>query len=110
VVRLGWQSSFILFGAAGLLVLPFWIFIVGDWPEQDRRLSAEEREIIGNRSTVSERADRAGIRSVFLSRAGVGMLLIYLTFGYVLFTFLYWVPSYMFYTFHMGSPRFQCNK
>jgi MFS family permease len=30
------------------------------------------------------------------------MLLIYLTFGYVLFTFLYWVPSYMFYTFHMS--------
>ncbi|WP_220444980.1 MFS transporter [Paraburkholderia sp. DHOC27] len=102
VVRFGWQWSFILFGAAGLLVLPFWIVIVRDRPEQDRRLSAGEREIIGNRSTASESADWAGIRAVFFSRTGVGMLLIYLTFGYVLFTFLYWVPSYMFYTFHMS--------
>ena len=39
---------------------------------------------------------------MFTSRAGIGMLLVFLTFGYILFTFLNWVPSYMYYTFHMG--------
>lgn len=102
VVRFGWQWSFILFGAAGVLILPVWIFIVRDRPEQDPRLSAGEREIIGNRSTATEKADWPGIRAVFASRTGIGMLLVYLTFGYILFTFLYWVPSYMFYTFHMS--------
>ena len=102
VVRLGWQWSFIIFGVAGMIILPFWVYVVRDRPEQDSRLSAQERAWIGNRTTQTERADWPGIRAVFLSRTGIGMLLVYLTFGYILFTFLYWVPSYMFYTFHMS--------
>jgi MFS family permease len=57
VVRFGWEWSFILFGAGGLLILPFWIFFVRDRPEQDKRLTDEERETIGNRSTHTERED-----------------------------------------------------
>lgn len=105
VIELGWPWSFILFGVGGMVILPFWLHFVRDTPARDPRVSAQEREWIGNRATSHEGADWIGIRRVFFSRTGVGMMLIYLTFGYILFTFLNWVPSYMFYTFHMGVLR-----
>ncbi len=85
LVKFGWQWTFVVFGVAGLLLLPFWIGIVRDHPDH-----------------AHQRADWAGVAAVIFSRTGLGMLLVYLTFGYILFTFLYWVPSYMYYTFHMS--------
>jgi len=102
LVRFGWQWTFIVFGLAGLLILPFWIFIVRDRPALDPRVNVKEIAHIGNRAAHDEKADWPGIKNVLLSRTGFGMLLVYMTFGYILFTFLYWVPSYMFYTFHMS--------
>lgn len=102
LVKIGWQWTFIIFGVAGAIIAPFWYAVVRDRPAADERVSDEERAWIGNRGADDERVDWAGIKDVFFSRTGVGMLLIYLTFGYILFTFLYWMPSYMYYTFHMN--------
>jgi len=102
LVRFGWQWTFISFGLAGLVIVPFWIFFVRDRPALDPRVNAAEIARIGNRAPRDEKADWPGVRDVLFSRTGFGMLLIYITFGYILFTFLYWVPSYMFYTFHMS--------
>lgn len=102
LVKFGWQWTFVVFGLAGLLILPFWFLVVRDRPSLDPHVNAAEIAHIGNRASPHEKADWAGIRDVIFSRTGIGMLLVYLTFGYILFTFLYWVPSYMFYTFHMS--------
>ncbi|MDE2517509.1 MAG: MFS transporter [Rhodospirillales bacterium] len=102
LVQFGWQWTFIVFGVAGMAILPFWLWLVRDRPSLDPRVSAAEVALIGNRADPNEKADWEGIKAVFFSRTGLGMLLIYLTFGYILFTFLYWVPSYMYYTFHLG--------
>lgn len=87
LVRFGWQWTFITFGIAGLLLLPIWLAVVRDRPAT--------RE-------VHERPDWEGIRRTVFSRTGIGMLFVYLTFGYILFTFLNWVPAYMYATFHMS--------
>jgi len=102
LVEFGWQWTFILFGIAGLVILPFWLLIVRDRPALDPRVNQAEVAWIANRAHPQEKADWEGIKAVFFSRTGFGMLLIYITFGYILFTFLYWVPSYMYYTFHMS--------
>ncbi len=36
---------------------------------------------------------------VFTTQAGIGTLLIFLSFGYILYTFLYWLPTLLFSTF-----------
>ena len=102
LTRFGWQWTFIVFGIAGIVILPLWILVVRDRPAVDSRVNAAELAWIGNSADANQKADWAGIKAVFFSRTGFGMLLIYLTFGYILFTFLYWVPSYMYYTFHMS--------
>ena len=98
----GWRWTFVVFGFAGLLVAPLWLAVVRDRPALDARANEAERAYIGNRAAHDERADWPGIRDVICSRTGIAMLLVYITFGYILFTFLYWVPSYLFYTFHMS--------
>lgn len=102
LVKFGWEWTFIVFGIAGLVILPFWIYVVRDRPALDPRVNAQEIEHIGNRADPNEKADGPGIRDVLCSRTGIGMFFVYLTYGYILSTFLYWVPSYMYYTFHMG--------
>jgi len=103
--KFGWQWTFIDFGILGLLILPVWILVVRDRPALSPHVNAQEIAHIGNHAKVDEKADWVGIRSVFFSRTGVGLLLIYLTFGYVLFTFLNWMPSYMYYTFHFSIVK-----
>lgn len=102
LVKFGWQWTFIVFGIAGAAILPFWLFVVRDRPALDARVNDGEHAWIGNHADPGEKADWEGIKNVFFSRTGLGMLLVYLTFGYILFTFLYWMPSYMYYTFHMN--------
>jgi MFS family permease len=102
VVHMGWEWTFFLFGALGLALLPVWVFAVRDTPAADPALSEEERRWIGNEAQSQEGIDWAGIKAVIVSRTGLGVLLTYLTFGYILFTFLNWMPSYMYYTFHTG--------
>ncbi len=92
LVRYGWQWTFILFGIAGLVIVPLWLLAVRDRP-------------VSQQSATREHADWQGIRNVIFSRTGLGMFVVFLTFGYVLFTFLNWVPSYMYYTFHMNLLR-----
>lgn len=102
VVKLGWQWTFYLFGIAGLAIVPLWLVFVRNRPDADPRTNEQERTWIGNRASIHEKIDWSGIRDVLLSRSGIGMLLVYFTFGYILFTFLNWVPSYMYYTFNLS--------
>jgi MFS family permease len=102
LVRFGWQWTFYSFGLAGLVIVPLWLIFVRNRPDDDPRTNDAERAFIGNRASSNEQIDWRGIRDVLLSRTGAGMFLVYLTFGYILFTFLNWVPSYMYYTFNLG--------
>ncbi len=42
---------------------------------------------------------------VMLTRNGVGVFLTFLSFGYVLFTFLNWLPNYMYDTFQLSIVK-----
>jgi MFS family permease len=101
LVRFGWQWTFYSFGLAGLVIVPLWLVFVRNRPDDDPRTNDAERTWIGNRASSHEQIDWQGIRNVLFSRTGAGMLLVYITFGYILFTFLNWVPSYMYYTFNL---------
>jgi MFS family permease len=96
---LGWRWSFVIFGGIGLALIPVWIKIVRNRPADDTRLDDAERSRIGKREG-SNTPDWPGLRAVVFSRVGCGILLTYITNGYVLFTFKNWMPSYMHDTFH----------
>ena len=99
---LGWRWSFVIFGVLGLLLVPAWIAVVRNTPGDDPRAGDAERERIGGGDAGGEAAgaDWAGLKAVVFSRVGLGILITYVTNGYVLFTFKTWLPAYMHGTFH----------
>lgn len=111
---LGWQWTFIIFGALGLIWVPIWWALVRDTPQTHPWVNDRELRFI---QSVAGAAPRHGKKEhpdceemkqafkVMLTRNGIGVLLTFLTFGYILFTFLNWLPIYMHDTFHLSIVK-----
>ncbi|KJE50101.1 MFS transporter permease [Acidiplasma aeolicum] len=104
----GWPAPFIFFGALGIVFALIWYFYVRDTPAEHKGVNQAELDYINegkNQEQVNEKkvgpkdAWRKTLRMVFTTQAGIGTLLIFLSFGYILYTFLYWLPTLLFSTF-----------
>jgi len=111
---LGWQWTFIIFGALGLIWIPVWWVLVRDTPESHPWVNDRELRFIQSAAgVVSRRGKEARLTGmemkkalrVMLTRNGIGVFLTFLTFGYILFTFLNWLPIYMHDTFHLSIVK-----
>ena len=110
----GWQWTFIIFGTLGLLWVPIWIFLVRDTPESHPWINERELRFIqgvsGAAPTQKTETHLSGAEMkkavrVILTRNGFGVFLTFLCFGYVLFTFLNWLPNYMYDTFGLSIVK-----
>ncbi len=104
----GWPGPFIFFGAIGLLFAVIWYYYVRDTPDVHKGVNAEELAYINEGKTDAEKSTKKlpakliwknTLKMIFGTQAGIGTLLIFLSFGYILFTFLYWLPGLMFIQF-----------
>jgi sugar phosphate permease len=115
IVRwLGWQWTFIIFGAVGLIWVPIWWTLVRDTPQSHPWVNDHELRFIQSAAGVItrqkeeehlSRAEMMKALRVMLTRNGIGVFLTFLTFGYILFTFVNWLPIYMFDTFHLSIVK-----
>lgn len=111
----GWQWTFIIFGVLGLLWVPIWIILIRDTPRSHPWINERELRFIQGVSgaTASTQKDETHLSrqemkkavGVMLTRNGIGVLLTFLCFGYVLFTFLNWLPNYMHDTFQLSIVK-----
>ena len=111
---LGWRWTFILFGALGLLWVPIWWALIRDTPRSHPWVSDGELCFIQNAAgAVSRQGPEAHLGReemkqalrVMGTRNGIGVFLTFLTFGYILFTFLNWLPLYLHDTFHLSIVK-----
>lgn len=111
---LGWQWTFIIFGALGLIWVPIWWALIRDTPQSHPWVNDRELRFIQNvagavpRHQKEERLGREEMKKalkVMLTRNGIGVFLTFLTYGYILFTFLNWLPIYMHDTFHLSIVK-----
>jgi sugar phosphate permease len=116
VAWFGWQWTFIIFGALGILWIPIWYVLVRDTPQAHPWVNKRELRFIqgGSGTTATRpqkhheplsRAEMKQALRVMLTRNGIGVFLTFLTFGYVLFTFLNWLPIYMYETFKLSIVK-----
>jgi ACS family D-galactonate transporter-like MFS transporter len=110
---LGWQWTFIIFGALGLIWVPIWWALIRDTPQSHPWVNDRELQFIQNvagavtreKEAPLSRAEMKKALKVMLTRNGIGVFLTFLTFGYILFTFLNWLPIYMHDTFHLSIVK-----
>jgi MFS family permease len=100
---LGWRGIFIFFGVLGVILAVAWYFVVRDNPEKHPWVNEAELKYIQEGKVLptepvlnSGDAWKIALRIVFTTQAGIGVLLTFISFGYILYTFLYWLPPLMY--------------
>ena len=107
-ILFGWPGPFIFFGALGIIFALIWYYYVRDTPDEHKGVNTAELDYINEGKTEGQKTEKKlnpkdawkkTMKMVFTTQAGIGTLLIFLSFGYILYTFLYWLPTLLFSTF-----------
>ena len=105
LLKVGWRWSFTLTGAlSAAYFLYFWL-VYRD-PDDDPRLSAEERSYIEEKDMASELHKHGDVpASSLLSLLGepkvLGLAIGFGSYNYVFYLLLYWLPSYLSFALHI---------
>lgn len=98
-VHLGWESVFYIFGSFGIVWFFVWIFIVKRSPQDDRKMSDQERNFIitslGNQSNILPKFSDAPWKNIFTSTAVWAIIAAHFCESWGFFTLLTQLPSFM---------------
>jgi sugar phosphate permease len=95
IVLWGWRMPFLLFGVIGILWAVFWFFWYRDRPEDHQGVSASELEWINEGKSVGKPKKSVLSWRKLLGRPNMWYVCImYFCYGYVLWIFLSWLPTY----------------
>lgn len=101
----GWQASFYIIGALGLLWVVLWACLY-DAPETHRSLSVPEREYIEEgRAPTAPTAGTVSWISLLRSRANWAYMIAGILSGPVWWFYLFWLPDFLTKRFHLSSTR-----
>ncbi|MEM3267220.1 MAG: MFS transporter [Conexivisphaerales archaeon] len=105
----GWQITFVFWGVLGLIFAAVWYFYVRDSPRAHKGVSENELQRIESGRGKTQDTESAHLSSkdtwkitlklAFTTRAGIGELLIFISFAYILGAILSWVPTYFYSSF-----------
>lgn len=115
ILHLGWRGMFLILAGLGLLWLPAWWFFFRDFPEHSPRVNAAElariRGGLENRAQdaqeIHERRRRLqGLwKFLFTNPTLLANNWAFFVFGYYLFFFMTWMPSYLTRTYGMDLKQ-----
>lgn len=96
MVKFGWRASFYLTSILAFVIAVLWYSYATDYPEQHRRISQEELREIDVSSRVERGIpDTASPWIVIRNREILFLSLSYVSEGYVLFIFVFWLYIYL---------------
>jgi len=94
VERYGWAAPFYVFGCIGLMWLIAWFQQVENDPDDDPRLTPEERVLLQGTRSYTDRIDRTALRRLLLRPSVAGIVAGHVAFTWSLYVLLTWLPSY----------------
>lgn len=103
IVHLGWRCMFLTLGSVGFVWALAWALLFRDYPEQSKRVSKAELEMIGSHTPQLDAARTDTSLLVLLRNpALVSNNYAFFSFGYLLFFAIHWLPGYLQSTFKLG--------
>ena len=97
ILRYGWRTPFLIFGALGLVWAAVWIWYYRDTPEQHAGVNTAELQLI--HSGAGGPRKRIGVavpwRQILSSRTLWTLSLMYFCYQYALAVYLDWFPTYL---------------
>lgn len=115
ILHIGWRGMFLILAALGLLWLPVWWFRFRDFPEHSPHVN--EAELTQIRDGAGRHADAAGAvhenrrhlkglwKFLFSNPTLLANNWAFFVFGYYLFFFMTWLPSYLRHTYGMDLSQ-----
>lgn len=97
----GWRGTFAVLFVLSLVWVPLWYFLFRDDPAQSRHVNAEELAFIrdGQEASAARAARRwpclSEVRVLLTNRTLLVNYWAFFVFGYFLFFFMAWLPSYL---------------
>jgi len=101
-LRYGWRTSFVALAGIGFIWTLFWILAVEDRPEAHKALSEERAEIKGDGSPVTQRESKLPLSFYLWRPTVIATAASFFGYGYVLYFFLTWFPSYLTLSRHLS--------
>ncbi len=107
IQHFGWQGSFYIGALPPLLFAAFWYLWSRDLPEQHPRVNAAEAALIRGQDIPQAREPEAAVPLLSLLRQPNVLLLVlsYISEGYVLFMFVFWLYIYLVEQRHLSMVR-----
>ena len=99
IVSVSWRGSFIVVGVVSLVWALVWGWYFRDDPRAHAGVTAAEADAMPPRRTAV--ANRAPIPWGPLARRMAPVIFTYFCYGWTLWTFLSWVPQFMFHAYHL---------
>jgi ACS family sodium-dependent inorganic phosphate cotransporter len=105
IVALGWPALFYISGAIGSLWVIGWMKFAADRPEDARRISREELELITSTRGAQPRAARIPWASIARERAVWAIVLAHFCSNFGFNILLLWLPTYLHHRFAVTLAR-----
>ncbi|MCX7126162.1 MAG: MFS transporter, partial [Gammaproteobacteria bacterium] len=111
IIYLSWRGMFFVLGALTLIWLPFWWFLFRDMPEESKYVSKSEllhihndskKPVLTRKEKLMKRKNVVGLWSfLFSDPTLLTNYWAFFVFGYFLFFFMGWLPSYLSQVYHL---------
>src|ERR1700720_745626 len=100
IVLLSWRSSFVVLGVASLVWMAVWVWFFRDDPREHPRVTAAQLERLdtGRMATVA----RPRVPWLSLARRVLPVTAVDFCYGWTLWLFLSWIPSFFFQNSHLN--------
>ena len=96
MVKFGWRQSFYLSSILAFVIAVMWYLYATDYPEQHKKVSEAELQIIDVSNRVERRSQNSDTAWTLLRDQRIFFLsLSYVSEGYVLFIFVFWLYIYL---------------
>jgi MFS family permease len=100
ITLLSWRGSFVVLGGASLIWMAVWVWFFRDDPRRHPRITSAELEgISSGRPTAAAPPQVPWLR---LARRVLPVTAVDFCYGWTLWLFLSWIPSFFFHNFHLN--------
>ncbi len=103
ITVLSWRGSFVVLGAASLIWMTVWVWFFRDDPRTHPKMTAAELEGL---ALTRSRAVRPKVPWLRLVPRILPVTAVDFCYGWTLWLFLSWIPSFFFHNFHLNLVTF----
>jgi ACS family hexuronate transporter-like MFS transporter len=100
IIHFKWRWMFIILGVLSLIWVPFWVIFFRNKPEQSR-FTHYEALPLGEAQTVIQSKEKTPWKVILWNPTLLSTYWAFFVFGYMLFFFMSWMPSYLVKMYHL---------